>query len=129
MHHRERIGRVVSSKMMNTVVVSVPWLQHHPRYRKAIRRVTRLYAHDPHSKCLVGDRVRVVEVRPLSKIKRWLVQDIVERIEVAEAPRLEEAVTEATSLLSQPNVINSESTDEAVVAEDSDSGTTREGRP
>ena len=97
MHHREHIGRVISDKMERTVVVAVRWVQHHPRYRKAIRRVTKLYAHDPRDECRVGDRVRVVEVRPLSKTKRWLVREIVQRQGVVEAPQLEQAVEEVTT--------------------------------
>lgn len=83
-HHREYIGHVISTKMQKTVVVAVEWMQHHPLYKKAIRRVTKLYAHDPRQECRLGDTVRVVEVRPLSKTKRWLVKEILRRGEVPE---------------------------------------------
>ncbi|GBD10967.1 30S ribosomal protein S17 [bacterium HR23] len=83
-HHREYIGRVVSAKMQKTVVVAVEWVQHHPLYKKALRRITKLYAHDPRQECRPGDTVRVVEVRPLSKTKRWVVKEVLRRGEVPE---------------------------------------------
>ena len=92
MHHRVYVGQVVSDKMEKTVVVAVPWVQRHRRYGKAIRRVTKLYAHDPRGECQMGDRVRVVEVRPLSRTKRWLVKNILHRRDIVQAPELEEAV-------------------------------------
>ena len=92
MHHRVYVGQVVSDKMEKTVVVAVPWVQRHRRYGKAIRRVTKLYAHDPRGECQMGDRVRLEEVRPLSRTKRWLVKDILYRREIVQAPELEAAV-------------------------------------
>ncbi|MBI4233465.1 MAG: 30S ribosomal protein S17 [Chloroflexi bacterium] len=84
MKQREYVGRVTSDRMQKTVVVSVEWVQHHPLYKKAIRRTTTLYVHDPKGECHVGDLVRVVEVRPLSKTKRFLVREVVRRKEVVE---------------------------------------------
>jgi small subunit ribosomal protein S17 len=85
-HRKEYTGRVISAKMQKTVVVAVEWVQHHPLYKKAIRRVTKLYAHDPHQQCREGDTVRVVEVRPLSKTKRWLVREVLRRGEEPGVP-------------------------------------------
>ena len=70
---RELVGRVVSDKMMKTVVVAVERLMRHPQYEHVIRRRTKFKAHDPESQAHVGDRVRIRECRPISKEKRWLV--------------------------------------------------------
>jgi len=85
-HHREYIGRVISDKMQKTVVVLVEWTWHHPLYKKAVRRRTKFYAHDPKEECREGDVVRIVEVRPISKTKRWLVKEVLRRGERVEAP-------------------------------------------
>lgn len=74
-----RVGRVVSDKMDKTVVVAVERLVPHPVYGKRIRRTTRLKAHDEGNACRVGDLVRIVETRPLSKEKCWRVVEILER--------------------------------------------------
>ncbi|TAJ07745.1 MAG: 30S ribosomal protein S17 [Nitrospirae bacterium] len=76
---REWVGNVVSNKMNKTVVVAVDRFVSHPIYRKVLRRVTRLKAHDEQNSCKVGDRVRLVETRPISKDKHWRVVEIVER--------------------------------------------------
>lgn len=73
------IGRVVSNKMDKTVVVSVESLKRHPLYGKVIRRRKRYKAHDENNACQVGDLVRMIESRPLSKEKRWVVTEILER--------------------------------------------------
>jgi small subunit ribosomal protein S17 len=73
------VGRVVSNKMDKTAVVSVETLKRHPLYRKVIRIRKKFKAHDEQNQCQVGDLVRIVESRPLSKEKRWVVTDILER--------------------------------------------------
>ena len=79
-----RVGRVVSGKMDQTVVVAIRWQQRHRLYKKNIRRITKLYAHDKDNRCRLGDMVRIQETRPLSRTKRWRVIDIVERLDLAE---------------------------------------------
>jgi len=74
-----REGTVVSSKMDKTVVVAVIDRVQHRRYRKTLQRTTRLYAHDESNDAREGDRVRVMETRPLSKQKRWRVVEVLER--------------------------------------------------
>ena len=74
-----REGLVVSDKMQSTVVVAVVERVRHRRYGKTVQRTTRLYAHDEANDAKLGDRVRVMETRPLSKLKRWRVTDILER--------------------------------------------------
>lgn len=72
-------GRVVSDKMDKTVVVTVTRLVQHPVYRKTIKKITRFKAHDEENKCKVGDIVSLIEVRPLSRDKRWIVKGILEK--------------------------------------------------
>jgi small subunit ribosomal protein S17 len=76
---RRLIGRVVSDKMEKTVVVKVDRLKRHPLYKKVIRRSKKYMAHDEGNRCRVGDLVRIVESRPLSRHKRWVVEEILER--------------------------------------------------
>ena len=73
------VGRVVSDKMDKTIVMSIEDSVKHPLYKKVIKRTVRLKAHDENNECRVGDRVRVMETRPLSKDKRWRVVEIVEK--------------------------------------------------
>ena len=75
--HKQKVGRVVSNKMDKTVVVAVDYLRPHPIYRKTVRRTNRFYAHDEENQCKLGDTVRIEETRPLSKLKRWRVVEIV----------------------------------------------------
>jgi small subunit ribosomal protein S17 len=76
---RKRLmGRVMSNKMDKTVVVKVERLQRHRLYGKVIRKSKKFKAHDAYNSCQVGDMVRIVESRPLSKEKRWVVEEIVE---------------------------------------------------
>jgi small subunit ribosomal protein S17 len=73
-NRRTLIGQVVSNKMDKTVVVRVERLVQDPRYKKYVRRYSKFMAHDESNSCAIGDRVRIVEHRPLSKLKRWKVQ-------------------------------------------------------
>ncbi len=75
---QERRGVVVSAAMDKTIVVRVDTLKAHPRYKKIIRRSTKLHAHDERNEAKVGDVVRVVETRPLSRTKRWRLVEIIE---------------------------------------------------
>lgn len=72
-------GRVVSDKMDKTVVVAVETLVGHPMYKRIIRRTRKFKAHDAENSCRIGDKVKVMETRPLSKEKRWRVVEILER--------------------------------------------------
>jgi small subunit ribosomal protein S17 len=74
-----REGMVISDKMEKTVVVVIQELKPHPLYKKVVRRTTKLKVHDENNDAHVGDRVRIVETRPLSKDKRWRVDEVVER--------------------------------------------------
>jgi small subunit ribosomal protein S17 len=76
---KTREGLVVSDKMQATVVVAVTERVRHARYGKTVQRTRKLYAHDAENEARIGDRVRVTETRPLSKLKRWRVTEVVER--------------------------------------------------
>lgn len=76
---KERVGLVVSDKMQKTVVVAIENRSPHPKYGKIVVRTQRYKVHDEENKCVVGDRVRIQETRPLSKTKRWVVLDILNR--------------------------------------------------
>lgn len=76
---KTRIGKVVSNRMDKTVVVAIVRMVKHPLYKKYIKRTTRLYVHDEKNDAREGDTVRVVETRPLSKLKCWRVQEIIDR--------------------------------------------------
>lgn len=76
-----QVGKVVSDKMDKTVVVSIETLVRHPLYGKIIKRTKKFKAHDEENSCRIGDKVRVMETRPLSKEKCWRVIEILEREE------------------------------------------------
>jgi small subunit ribosomal protein S17 len=76
---KTRVGKVVSDKMDKTVVVANVDNVKHPLYKKIIKRTIKLKAHDEKNECKIGDRVEVMETRPLSKDKRWRVTNIIER--------------------------------------------------
>ncbi len=76
---KTRVGKVVSDKMDKTVVVAIEDSVRHPLYNKIVKRTYRLKAHDENNECGIGDRVRVMETRPLSKDKRWRLVEIVEK--------------------------------------------------
>jgi len=74
-----RVGRVISNKMDKTVVVAVELTKRHPLYRRTIRRLRKFKAHDEANAAQIGDLVRIVETRPLSKEKRWRVAEILQQ--------------------------------------------------
>ena len=76
---KTRTGIVASNKMDKTVVVAIKDNVKHPLYKKIIKRTVKLKAHDENNECNIGDRVRVMETRPLSKDKRWRVTEIIEK--------------------------------------------------
>jgi small subunit ribosomal protein S17 len=78
-HRNEKIGQVVSTKMQKTIVVEVEMRKAHPKYKRIIRSSRKFYAHDEQNTAHVGDMVRIRETRPLSKLKRWNLEEIVRR--------------------------------------------------
>nr|WP_207747819.1 30S ribosomal protein S17 [Clostridium sp. D33t1_170424_F3] len=73
------VGKVVSNKMDKTIVIAIEDSVKHPLYKKIIKRTVKLKAHDENNECTIGDRVRVMETRPLSKEKRWRLVEIIEK--------------------------------------------------
>ena len=76
---KTRVGKVISDKMDKTIVVAVENRVAHPLYKKIIKRTYKLKAHDEKNECGIGDRVRVMETRPISKDKRWRLVEIIEK--------------------------------------------------
>jgi small subunit ribosomal protein S17 len=76
---KERVGEVISNKMTKTIVVQVERRFPHPRFKKVVTGYKKFYAHDEKNEAKVGDRVRIEETRPMSKIKRWRLIAVVER--------------------------------------------------
>ena len=76
---KTRVGRVVSDKMEKTIVVAVEDFVRHPLYGKAVKRTKKFKAHDENNECRIGDKVRIMETRPISKDKRWRLVLIVEK--------------------------------------------------
>jgi len=76
---KERIGVVFSNKMDKTVTVAVKWKEKHPIYGKFVNKTKKFHAHDEKNECNIGDTVRIMETRPLSKTKRWRLVQIIER--------------------------------------------------
>lgn len=89
-NRKERIGRVISDKMDKTVIVAVESRRAHPLYGKIVKRTTNFQAHDEEKAAKVGDKVRIVETRPISKMKRWRIEEIIakeEKVEVNLEPK------------------------------------------
>ncbi|MDY2848050.1 MAG: 30S ribosomal protein S17 [Oscillospiraceae bacterium] len=76
---KTRVGKVVSNKMDKTIVVAIADNVKHPLYKKTIKRTTKLKAHDENNICNIGDRVEIMETRPLSKDKRWRLVQVIEK--------------------------------------------------
>ena len=76
---KTRVGRVISDKMDKTIVVAIEDNVKHPLYKKIVKRTYKLKAHDENNECNIGDRVRVMETRPLSKDNRWRLVEIIEK--------------------------------------------------
>jgi small subunit ribosomal protein S17 len=77
---KERTGVVFSNKMDKTITVAVKWKEKHPIYGKFVNKTKKYHAHDEKNDCNIGDTVRIMETRPLSKLKRWRLVEIIERV-------------------------------------------------
>lgn len=78
-NRKVKTGTVVSDKMDKTVVVAIETFVTHPMYKKQVKRTTKFKAHDENNECVVGDKVEIMETRPLSRDKRWRVVEIIEK--------------------------------------------------
>ena len=136
-NRKRRIGQVISDKMDKTVVVAVQWRQRHPVYRKSIRRISKFHAHDEQNDARIGDRVLIVETKPLSRLKRWRIAEILERHEVPEiAPQeigatIEEEIAQPEAAVAVADVPQAEevSTAEPEAAEESEPEAAEEPEP
>ena len=77
---KERTGVVFSNKMDKTITIAVKWKEKHPIYGKFVNKTKTYHAHDEKNECNIGDTVRIMETRPLSKLKRWRLTEIIERV-------------------------------------------------
>ena len=85
-HRNEKVGQVVSTKMQKTIVVEIEMRKAHPKYRRVMKFNKKFYAHDEQNSARVGDMVRIRETRPLSKLKRWTLEEIVRRSSLGNLP-------------------------------------------
>ena len=92
---KERVGRVISDKMNKTIVVRIDRRVRHAKYEKVLTLASRFYAHDEKNEAKIGDRVRISETRPLSRLKRWRLVEVIERAAEENSPPAEEAATAA----------------------------------
>src|SRR5271166_1566581 len=83
----EKVGEVVSTKMQKTIIVQVSRRVPHPLYRRIVMKHKKFYAHDEEGSARVGDIVRIIECRPLSKLKRWRLEEVVRRSALVGAPK------------------------------------------
>ena len=111
---KSKIGRVSSNKMEKTLVVLVESYRNHPLYKKTIRKVKRYKVHDENNECKIGDTIKIVETRPLSKEKRWRVSEIITKAAAIEVKPEEIAVP---AVLSETKPVVAETTD--LIVEDS----------
>ena len=77
---KTRVGKVISNKMDKTIVVAIEDHVKHPRYKKIVKKTYKLKAHDENNECNIGDKVKVMETRPLSKDKRWRLVEVMEKV-------------------------------------------------
>jgi small subunit ribosomal protein S17 len=89
----EKVGHVVSTKMQKTIVVAVEMRKPHIKYKKIMRTIKKFYAHDEQSSARLGDMVRIRETRPLSKLKRWSLEEIVRRSALSQIEDTAQEVT------------------------------------
>jgi small subunit ribosomal protein S17 len=86
----EKVGYVVSTKMQKTIVVEVEMRKAHPKYKRVMKSNKKFYAHDEQNSARIGDVVRIRESRPLSKLKRWTLEEIVRRSTLSQLPELKD---------------------------------------
>lgn len=99
---KERVGLVVSDKMDKTVVVAVENRAPHPKYRKIVVQTKRYKVHDEENKCQVGDRVRILETRPLSRTKRWTVAEVLSHSFIAQPKTVAQPSVQAEPAQAEP---------------------------
>ena len=121
MPKREAIGRVKSDKMNKTRVVEIPRLVRHPKYGKYIRSKTTCYVHDENNESSVGDKVKIIEHRPLSKKKRWNLVEVIEK-----SREVDVAAMRAARKLAEQEAKNAEEAPAAAPVEEAPAETSEE---
>ena len=119
-NRRSYVGRVVSAKMQNTLVVAVDRVRHHAVYGKALRRKTVLYVHDPLGESQYGDLVRVTECRPVSKTKRFRLQAVLQRHEILRPEEVAEAEAVMAEAIETPELVAAVAVTEDAAESESD---------
>jgi len=94
-HRNGKVGVVVSTKMQKTIVVEIEMRKAHPKYKRVMKSNKKFYAHDEQNSARIGDVVRIRETRPLSKLKRWQLEEIVRRSSLATLPDVKDDVVVA----------------------------------
>jgi small subunit ribosomal protein S17 len=92
-NRNEKIGNVVSAKMNKTIIVEVILRKAHPKYKRVISKSKKFYAHDEQNNAHTGDVVRIIETRPISKLKRWRLADVIQRAAIVPASEKIEAAS------------------------------------
>jgi small subunit ribosomal protein S17 len=123
---KERVGLVVSDKMDKTVVVAVENRAPHPKYRKIVVQTKRYKVHDEENKCKVGDRVRILETRPMSRTKRWTVAEILSHSFIAQPKTVAQPSVHHTDQQVEPEPLSTEAGVESVDASVTDEPITDE---
>jgi small subunit ribosomal protein S17 len=93
----EKVGQVVSTKMQKTIVVEIEMRKAHPKYRRVMKFNKKFYAHDEQNSARIGDVVRIRETRPLSKLKRWSLEEIIRRSSLSSLPEEKPLADEAAA--------------------------------
>ena len=114
-----RVGAVVRTNQDKTAIVEMVWKQRHRLYRKQMRRVARVYVHDPENQCRLGDTVRIEETRRISKNKHWRLMEILERKQIAEVRPID-LETDVAPEMTQPRILAAEARAEVTAAEASE---------
>ena len=96
LHRTVKVGEVVSTKMQKTIVVAVEMRKAHRKYKRVVRSTKKFYAHDETNTAHVGDVVRIRETRPLSKLKRWELEEIIRRSSLGAVPEVADTVEAAS---------------------------------
>ncbi len=94
-HRNEKVGEVVSTKMQKTIVVAVEMRKAHLKYKRVVRSTKKFYAHDESGTAHVGDVVRIRETRPLSKLKRWQLEEVIRRSSLGQVPEIADTIAES----------------------------------
>ncbi|MBF0409883.1 MAG: 30S ribosomal protein S17 [Candidatus Riflebacteria bacterium] len=95
---KTRVGRVIATNSIKTIKVEVDTIVQHPRYRKFIKRAQTFMVHDPKQECTLGDKIRIEECKPVSKLKNWVVREILEHASARDLNAAKEATNDSSGI-------------------------------